>query len=150
MDIFKILEFSGILGGDFLGILWEFYRNSLAILWQFFGNSLENLSEFFGNSIRILEEFLRNSWGILWEFLDIWICKELHWWFCQDFGVRKKEGQEIRSLEVREAKSSHLKIVLVIEKPFEIWGWRPRICELFEITRTIYSNSESSEQFLKH
>ena len=23
------------------------------------------------------------------------------------------------------------KIVLVIEKPFEIWGWRPRICKFF-------------------
>ena len=40
------------------------------------------------------------------------------------------------------------KIVLVIEENFEIRGWRPRICKLFEITRTIYSNSERSEQFL--
>ena len=40
------------------------------------------------------------------------------------------------------------KIVLVIEKNFEIRGWRPRICKIFEITRTIYSNSERSEQFL--
>ena len=30
----------------------------------------------------------------------------------------------------------------------EIWGWRPRICKNFEITWTIYSNSERSEQFL--
>ena len=37
------------------------------------------------------------------------------------------------------------KIVLVIEKTFEIRGWRPRICKIFEITRTIYSNSERSE-----
>ena len=46
---------------------------------------------------------------------------------------------------------SHLlgeKIVLVIEKTFEIRGWRQRICKNFEITRTIYSNSETSEQFL--
>ena len=27
-------------------------------------------------------------------------------------------------------------------------GWRPRIFKIFEITRTIYSNSERSEQFL--
>ena len=40
------------------------------------------------------------------------------------------------------------KIVLVIQKTFEIQGWRPRICKMFEITRTIYSNSERSEQFL--
>ena len=33
-------------------------------------------------------------------------------------------------------------------KGFEIWGWRPRICKIFEIPRTIYSNSERSEQFL--
>ena len=33
-------------------------------------------------------------------------------------------------------------------KTFEIRGWRPRICEFFEIIRTIYSNSERSEQFL--
>jgi hypothetical protein len=40
------------------------------------------------------------------------------------------------------------KIVLVIEKTFEIRGRRPRICKHFEITRTIYSKSERSEQFL--
>ena len=54
-------------GGDFLGILWEFYRNSLAILWQLFGNSLENLSEFFGNSIKILYEFFGSSWIFEYE-----------------------------------------------------------------------------------
>ena len=31
---------------------------------------------------------------------------------------------------------------------FEIWGLRPKICKIFEITRTIYSNSERSEQIL--
>ena len=35
------------------------------------------------------------------------------------------------------------KIVLVIKK-----SWRPRIFKNFEITRTIYSSSERSEQFL--
>ena len=34
------------------------------------------------------------------------------------------------------------------EKTFEIRGWRPRICKIFEITRLIYSNCERSEQFL--
>jgi hypothetical protein len=29
---------------------------------------------------------------------------------------------------------------------FEIRGWRPRICKSFDISRTIYSNSEMSEQ----
>ena len=37
------------------------------------------------------------------------------------------------------------KIVLVIKKTFEIRGWR---CKIFEITWTIYSKSERSEQFL--
>ena len=41
-------------------------------------------------------------------------------------------------------------IVLVIEENFsKIWGWRSRICELFEIIKTIYSNSERSEEFLE-
>ena len=31
-------------------------------------------------------------------------------------------------------------------KTFEIRGWRLRICKIFGITRTIYSNSERSEQ----
>ena len=35
-----------------------------------------------------------------------------------------------------------------LRKTFEIPSWRPRICKIFEITRTIYSNSERSEQFL--
>ena len=34
-------------------------------------------------------------------------------------------------------------------KTFKLWGWRPRICKNFEITKTIYSNSETSDQFLK-
>ena len=40
------------------------------------------------------------------------------------------------------------KIVLAIEKKFWNWGWRLRIFKTFEITRTAYSNSERSEQFL--
>ena len=35
------------------------------------------------------------------------------------------------------------------EKLLKIWGWRQRITKIFEITRTIYSNSERSVQFLK-
>ena len=33
------------------------------------------------------------------------------------------------------------------EKTFEIRGWRLRICKKFGISRTIYLNSERSEQF---
>ena len=39
------------------------------------------------------------------------------------------------------------KIVLV-RKTFKIRGWRPRICKIFQIIRTIYSNRDSSEQLL--
>ena len=34
------------------------------------------------------------------------------------------------------------------ENLLKIWGWRSRICKLFEITGTIYSNSQRSEEFL--
>ena len=40
------------------------------------------------------------------------------------------------------------KIVVWSRKTFEIRGWRPRICKKIEITWTIYSNSERSQQFL--
>ena len=35
-----------------------------------------------------------------------------------------------------------------VREKFEIRGWRTRFCKIFEITRTIYSNSERSEQLL--
>ena len=38
--------------------------------------------------------------------------------------------------------------LLWLKKKIEIRDWRPRIRKIFEITRTIYSNSERSEQFL--
>ena len=41
------------------------------------------------------------------------------------------------------------KIVLEIEKNFWNSRLKPRICKIFEITRTIYSNSERSEQCLE-
>ena len=37
---------------------------------------------------------------------------------------------------------------LIVRKTFEIRGRKPRISKVFEITRTIYSNSERSEQFM--
>ena len=39
------------------------------------------------------------------------------------------------------------KVVLGFEKNFEIQGWKTRICKMFEITRTVHSNSEKLEQF---
>ena len=40
------------------------------------------------------------------------------------------------------------KMFKLLRKKYEIRGWRPRICKLFEISRTNYSNSERSEIFL--
>ena len=40
------------------------------------------------------------------------------------------------------------KLFLWSRKTFKIRDWSPRICKNFEITRTVYSNSESSEQYL--
>ena len=40
------------------------------------------------------------------------------------------------------------KTVLVTEKKIEIQGWKIRICKNFEITRTIHSNIERTEQSL--
>ena len=56
--------------GIFLGILWEFYGNSLG----FFGNSLGILWEFSGNSLEILWEFYRNVLGMCgWVVLNVWV-----------------------------------------------------------------------------
>ena len=70
------LGYVGIWGGflgDFLGILWEIFGNSLGIL---------------GNSWWMLEEFFGSSW--IFEY-------ERNWCFCQDFGVmqKKEEGKFI-------------------------------------------------------
>ena len=82
-----------------LGILWEFFGDSLGILWEFFGNSLGILWEFFGNSLGILVEInivLEYEWNLC---------------FCQDFGVMqgRKEGSRILILRSAIASISHLK-----------------------------------------
>ena len=41
------------------------------------------------------------------------------------------------------------KLFYLLRKIFEIRDWRLRICKKIEITWTIYSNNERSEQFLK-
>ena len=42
-----------------MGILWEFFANSLEILWKFFGNSLEILWNFFGKLMKGIDLFVR-------------------------------------------------------------------------------------------
>ena len=39
-------------------------------------------------------------------------------------------------------------IYLVIGKTFFFWGWRPTICKIFKINRTINCNSEKPVQFM--
>ena len=60
------------------------------------------------------------------------------------FGGRNKTGILLPKLFCTTVR----KIVLVIEKNFWNWGKRPRIFKSFEITKTIYSNSKMSVQFL--
>jgi hypothetical protein len=68
---------------------------------------------------------------------------------------------EVRQIEYRHGFTRKwyfvIKIVLIYcEKKmfqwsrnfFEIRGWKPRICKIFEISRTNYSKSERPEQFL--
>ena len=50
--------------------------------------------------------------------------------------------------QIWETSRNKLKNHSVTKNCSEIRGWKPRICKIFEITRTIYSTSERSEQFL--
>ena len=71
------------------------------------------------------------------------------WKFIWNYGrLRKTIGQKWYFVTKIVLAYCEKKNVLVTEKAFEIRGWRPRICKIFEITWTIYSNSERSEQFL--
>ena len=91
----------------------------------------------------------------------IFVC--LHFLFCQlDLNSivaaicnRKEMIQRILKVVWSHCWYFFTKIVLTYSQKkmflwgttFEIRGRRPRICKNFEITRTIYSNSESSERF---
>jgi hypothetical protein len=92
MDTFKIL-----------GIFWKFL-GILEFFWEFFGNCLGILCEFFGILWEFFIEFFRNH---RWEFIDLFV-KTL---FLSRFWVKAEEGRrtKFKSLEVREASSSHLK-----------------------------------------
>ena len=92
---------------------------------------------------------------VLFLFLNTWYLTCQKWfttltcpWWKTKWRATWKCSWEVNILVFCYQNCSDLlweKIVLVIEKTFEIQGWRPRICK---ITRTIYSNSERSEQFL--
>ena len=59
---------------------------------------------------------------------------------------RKKEWYFVSKIVLTYCEK---KMFLWSRKTFEIRGWRSRICKTFVITRTIFSNSKRSEQFLK-
>ena len=59
----------------------------------------------FSKSVNVMELQILNEIDMIFE-------PERNWCFCQDFVSRQKEGQEFRSLEVREASSSHLKTIV--------------------------------------
>ena len=57
------MQFLEMLGGNFLGIFWKFFGNSLGIgNWKFYWNSLGILREFFENSVGIVLEFFGDVW----------------------------------------------------------------------------------------
>ena len=62
----------------------------------------------------------------------------------------KKEGMRKKWYFVTKIVVTYCEKTLFywLRKTIEIQGWSPRICKYFEITRTICSNSERSEQFL--
>ena len=61
-----------------------------------------------------------------------WICQIEDWYFVTKIVLTYCEK----------------KLFFWSRRTFEIQSWRSRICKNFEITGTIYSNSERSEQFL--
>ena len=65
---------------------------------------------------------------------------------CKSFQTRENLNWEMVFCYQNCSDLLREKIVLVIKK--KLWGWRPRIWKFVEITRTIYSNSERSEQFM--
>ena len=67
------------------------------------------------------------------SYIISWMCcGQIHWYFVTEIVLTYCEK----------------KMFYQLRKTFEIRGWRRRICKIFEITRTIYSNIERPEQFL--
>ena len=99
--------------------------------------------------IRYFKSYVVKCWAFLnvWSKinLDLWISFKLNF-MTFAFSIQSvKYGILLPKLfwpTVRKKCSSDLEFF------FEIRCWRSRICKMFEITRTIYSNIERSEQFL--
>ena len=69
---------------------------------------------------------------------------------CVHVDLAKKKTKRLEMVFCYQNCSELLweKMFLWLRKTFEIRSWRLRIFKIFEITGTIYSNSERSEQFL--
>ena len=104
-----------------------------------------------------------NKWFVCWTWKSsighLWILCH-HWYhafstYCSGLGKTFPLISIIRNLSTDRFVSKidltfcEKKLLKVLWNIFEIRGWRPRICKIFLITRTIYSNSVRSEQFLK-
>jgi hypothetical protein len=85
------------------------------------------------NKSKYLQFFIFNhDWIVKKTNIISWVCTKEQWYFVTKIVFTYCEK----------------KMFYWSRKTFEIRGWRPRICKIFEITRTIFSNSERSEQFL--
>ena len=74
--------------------------------------------------------------------LDIYVCTYLKGFFCYCLYAFASMLPRLDLL------NNSYQWYFVLEKKNVIQGWRPKICKNFEMTWTIYSNSERSEQFV--
>ena len=109
------------------------------------------LQEFYGQNC------ILNSLNCLWMVRKYFFVKSKHSLFRKNYG--SKYGPfgcfnfpvywsiDLLSFYQRKMGQNH-NFVSRPCRTFEIRDWRARICKIFEISWTIYSNSERSEQFL--
>ena len=84
-----------------MGIVWEFFRNSLGILWEFFGNSFGILWVWVGGDDVLL---------LCFKFVHEYLQKFRIW---EDIRLKERQGQgQKRSLEARADAFSRLKRII--------------------------------------
>ena len=95
-----------------------------------------------GGLLNLCKALSKSIWAH-WPFI-LWFHKLVF----QNNSRMKRGKMRIGILLPKLFRPTVRKMFYWLRKTFEIRGWRPRICKNFEITRTICSNSERSEQFL--
>ena len=120
--------------------------------WSRFLRSKEVKGSNFDNFIKKMFEVKGYRNFKIWHFNLLW-ARESWIATCENF--KRIMGNSVSSITAKIVfcyqKFSDIlceKLFLLSRKTNEIRSWRPRICKKFEITRTICSNSEKSEQFL--